>query len=153
MSNAPFWTLLSTLVLCACEQRGGLQVASRDFAQFKDEVYPVLMRDCAFHTCHGSDKRFFRLWGSARGRLTKDIKALAEVVPEEIELSYTRTLAMIDPGDPGASQLLRKPLAPGLGGAGHLGTDSFGRNVFESMSDPDYVILAKWVFGPAPQSP
>jgi hypothetical protein len=130
-----------------CAQEGGLQVADRDFAQFRDEVYPVLMRDCAFHTCHGSDKRFFRIAGSARGRLNAGTKALAEVLPEEIMFSYTRALAMIDAQDPGASLLLRKPLAPALGGMGHLGTDNFGRNVFESTSDPEYLALARWVFG------
>ena len=141
--------LCATLLLfaAACVQDGGLQVAQRDFTQFRDEVYPVLMRDCAFHTCHGSDRRFFRLTGSARGRLHAETKALAEVLPEEIMFSYTRALAMIDAQDPGASLLLRKPLAPALGGMGHLGTDNYGRNVFESTADPEYLTLARWVFG------
>ena len=126
---------------------GGLQVADRDFAQFRDEVYPVLMRDCAFHTCHGNAERFYRITGSARGRLETGVKALAETRPEEIEFSYWRSLAMINAQDPGASLLLRKPLASSLGGTGHLGTDSFGRNVFESMDNDDYLTIAKWVFG------
>lgn len=138
-----------TLVIgfTGCSLEGGIQVADRDFEQFRDEVYPVLMRDCAFHTCHGNPKRFYRITGSARGRLVASTKALAETLPEEVAFSYTRSLAMINAADPGASLLLRKPLAPALGGAGHLGTDSFGRDVFESTDDDDYLTLAKWVFG------
>jgi hypothetical protein len=140
------------LLLCACLSSscaldGELEIAQRDFDQFRDEVYPVLMRDCAFHTCHGNAERFYRISGSARGRLDPMRKALAETQPEEVELSYRRSLAMINARDPGASLLLRKPLAPAVGGAGHLGTDSFGRDVFESDTDPDYLVIAKWVFG------
>jgi hypothetical protein len=133
--------------LSACNLDGGLSVADRDFDQFRDEVYPVLMRDCAFHTCHGNPQRFYRLVGSARGRLDSTTKALAETTLDEIQFSYTRSLAMIDVADPGASLLLRKPLAPAVGGAGHLGTDTFGRDVFETMDDDDYLTIAKWVFG------
>jgi hypothetical protein len=146
--------LLSALCLvaagCSSNQGSGdLQVAERSFEVYRDQVFPVLMRDCAFHMCHGAEQRFFRLWGSARARLYPETRALAEVLPEEIALSYTRTLSMINARDPGASLLLRKPLTPAAGGAGHFGVDSLYRDVFQSTQDPDYLVLANWVFGAA----
>jgi hypothetical protein len=146
--------LLSALSLVAAgcsdnQGTGELQVADRSFEVYRDQVFPVLMRDCAFHMCHGAEQRFFRLWGSARARLNPETRALAEVLPEEIALSYTRTLSMINARDPGSSLLLRKPLTPAAGGAGHFGVDSLDRDVFQSTQDPDYLVLAQWVFGGA----
>jgi hypothetical protein len=147
-------TILTLLPLAAgCgENEGELRIAQRDFAQFEREVYPVLMKRCSFHTCHGDQRRFFRMFGSARARLRPETKALAEVLPEEIMETYVRAIGMIDERDPGASLLLRKPLALAAGGAGHVGTDNFDRNVFQTAQDPEFMILSRWVFG-APPSP
>ena len=154
MKRTVITACLFGLGVAACNSdTDGFELAETSRPQFEKEVYPVLLRDCAFHNCHGGEKRFFRVWGSARARLDEHTKALAETQPMEIELSYTRALAMIDVDDPGASELLRKPLAPALGGAGHLGTDMFGRNVFEALDDPDYLVLATWVFGSTQPEP
>jgi hypothetical protein len=52
---------------------------------------------------------------------------------------------MLDPVHLEASLLLRKPLAISAGGSGHEGSDSLGRNVYSSMSDPNYALLRAWV--------
>ena len=62
------------LVASACtdtEEPSGF--AKRDFMRFQREVYPVLLRDCAFSQCHGSGDRFFRVWGPGRERLASPI--------------------------------------------------------------------------------
>ena len=43
------------------------------------------------------------------------------------------------------SSLLRKPLAIAAGGSGHEGTDTFGRNVYQTIDDPSFQVLARWV--------
>ena len=132
------------LIGCAGEQPE-LAVASPDMAIFQTQVYPILMRDCAFSACHGSSKRFFQVLGPGRGRLLPTTKPLDPMTPEEISYSYNRTRSMIDANDPQKSLLLRKPLATSAGGVGHEGVDALDRNVYGSKADPSYVILASWV--------
>jgi hypothetical protein len=55
---------------------------------------------------------------------------------------------MIDKADPASSLLLRKPLAVEAGGAGHLGVDKYGRNVYRTAQDTGYLVLARWVMSP-----
>ena len=60
---------------------------------------------------------------------------------------------MIDSRRPGRSPLLRKPLTVTAGGAGHVGTDRYGRDVYRTTNDPGYLVLARWVFSVAPVAP
>jgi hypothetical protein len=122
--RAPFAALsiLGTLVCCAllvgCEDSTARWSASdREFQGFRD-VYPVLMRDCGFHTCHGSEDRQFRIYGPGRARLEDDTRAYDSVTGDEISLSFGLALSMIDAEHPERSPLLRKPLALEAGGAG-----------------------------------
>ena len=119
-----------------------------DRAVFELEVWPVLVRDCGFSTCHGSQERFFRIVGPGHERLDPLTDMFAPATPAELDLSYQRTRSMIDAGDPGASPLLRKPLSAAAGGAGHEGTDAYGRDVYLSEADPRYQVLAAWVLAP-----
>ena len=115
---------------------------------FEDEVYPVLIRDCAFSTCHGAEERFFRIWGPGRVRLDPlSTTAFTAATQEELDNSYQRATSMIDAKQPSRSLLLRKPLATAAGGAGHLGADQFGRNVYRSVDDEGYLVLSRWVYG------
>ncbi|MET0388371.1 MAG: hypothetical protein ABW321_20535 [Polyangiales bacterium] len=113
---------------------------------FEQDVYPVLIRDCGFHTCHGGENRFFRIWGPGRVRLG-NVGALDELLETELEQSYRRSISFIDRRDPSRSLLLRKPLAVEAGGAGHLGIDKFGRNVYRTQDSPGYLTLSRWVYG------
>lgn len=114
-------------------------------SQFESEVYPILLRDCGFHTCHGSSDRFFRVWGPGRARLG-DVPALSDKTKQEVEASYQRAISFIDERDPGRSLLLKKPLAVAAGGAGHLGIDKFGRNLYRTTDSPGYLTLSRWVY-------
>ena len=118
-----------------------------EFAQFQSEVYPVLLRDCGFPTCHGSSNRFLQVWGPGRSRLNPMLTSAFDVpTGDEISLTYTLALSMVDGKHPGRSLLLRKPLAVEAGGAGHRGTDRYGRDVYRTTNDDGYLALARWVF-------
>lgn len=137
--------------------------AQRDFRQFQREVYPVLLRDCAFPTCHGGDARFFRVYGPGRTRLEtlRTVDGVEQLVLpdpfdvptiEEQQASFAFAKSMIEERDTKASLLLRKPLSVEAGGAGHRGVDSYGRDVYRTTQDSGYVTLARWVFSPPPMA-
>ncbi len=151
--------LAGWLAGCAADP-GELTLSSPDRMVFETEVYPVLLRDCGFHACHGSSERFFQVFGPGRGRLLTTTQPLAEPTPEEIDHAYARALSMIDAKHPERSLLLRKPLSAAAGGAGHQGVDSLGRNVYSGKAEPGYATLAAWVMAaasvpaaPAPPAP
>lgn len=131
------------------------QFAKRDTRQFEREVYPVLLRDCAFPACHGDPKRFFRVFGPGRTR-QPNVGSMVELSPFDVPTSNEKfgsadaALSMIDERDPINSLLLRKPLAVEAGGAGHQGVDAYGRDVYRTTQDSGYVALARWVLSPPP---
>jgi hypothetical protein len=142
--------LLLALGLTGCgEDPGPLQITTPDRALFEAQVYPVLLRDCGFHACHGSTERFFQVFGPGRGRLFPITMPLDSATPEEVAYTYERARSMIDAKSPDRSLLLRKPLAVEAGGTGHEGTDELGRNVYQTQMDPNYLVLASWVLAPA----
>jgi hypothetical protein len=124
------------------------QAADVEFRDFQ-AVFPVLMRDCGFHTCHGSDERFFRLYGPGRARLDSDTSAFDPLTGDEASASFQSARSFLNAAEPEQSLLLRKPLAVAAGGAGHEGVDPFGRNVYRSKDDSGYQALANWVLGGA----
>lgn len=137
--------------LCAC---GGdtpeLMLAQPDFPAFQAEVYPVLLRDCGFSTCHGSSERYLQVYGPGRRRLDPLTPLLDPPTDVEILHSYYRALSMIDAGAHDQSLLLRKPLSLAVGGAGHEGVDSWMRDVYTSKQEPNYIVLERWVIGVVP---
>jgi hypothetical protein len=143
---------LLALALAACgEDPGALQIAAPDRALFDVEVYPVLLRDCGFHACHGTTERFFQVFGPGRGRLFPAVTMpLDAATPPEVAQTYERARSMIDAKTPDLSLLLRKPLAVEAGGTGHEGTDELGRNVYQNELDPNYMVLARWVYATVP---
>jgi hypothetical protein len=140
---------------CADEQEPPL-AARRSFLPFRMDVYPVLLSDCGFPACHGAPERFFRVYGPGRTRLPNSDGTLPEAFDTstvaEQELTYQLALSMIDERNRSDSLLLRKPLAVEAGGSGHLGVDSYGRDVYRTTQDAGYVKLARWVFSDPPMA-
>lgn len=130
-----------------------LAISTPDRAQFDAEVYPVLLRDCAFHACHGSTERFLQVFGPGRGRITADLKPVDPAAPIELMHSYDRARSMIDARHPERSLILRKPLAVNSGGTGHEGADELGRNVYQTKLEPGYAAIERWVLGTATTPP
>ena len=146
------WVLLLLACCAACDSESGERAfATREFEPFGRDVYPVLLRDCGFPDCHGAPERFFRVWGPGRSRLPRPMQfpeALDERTGDEVAGSYALAQSMIDPVDPARSLLLLKPLAVEAGGAGHLGVDKYGRDVYRTAQDAGYLVIARWVFSP-----
>jgi hypothetical protein len=154
-SRCRLWTLLLALsgVACAEPETYRWRESMPDGIKFIEEVMPVLIRDCGFQTCHGSSERFFQVYGPGRSRLDPLTPVFSVQTGKELELSYNLAVSMIDSERPGRSLLLRKPLAVKAGGAGHRGTDRYGRDVYRTTNDPGYLTLARWVFAVAPAPP
>jgi hypothetical protein len=141
----------AVLVLASCASpTPELALVTPDRVAFETQVYPVLLRDCGFHACHGSTERFFQVFGPGHGRLNLASQPLDAVDVAEVELSYARARSMIDPENPARSPLLVKPLATAAGGVGHQGADSLGRNVYVSTLEPGYAALLAWVMSAPP---
>ena len=129
------------------------QPPRRDFSEFHNTIYPVLLRDCSFAACHGDAGRFFRVWGPGRTRLpgkTSTPEAFDLPTGDELSATYSLSLAFIDANDAAQSDLLRKPLAIEAGGAAHGGIDAYGRNVYRTVQDSGFAALAAWVYGTSP---
>ena len=126
-------------------------VPEPDPAVFRDDVYPILLRDCAFSGCHGDPERFFAVFGPGRTRLRAETDLDAPVTTEELAVSYARAQSMLlSPGGIQRAPLVRKPLAEAAGGVRHRGTDPWGGAIFPSKQDPRFVVLAQWALAAAP---
>ena len=133
------------------EPTGAFAITDADQATFATQVMPVLARDCSFHACHGARQRFFQVLGPGRPRLSPLTLDSDPLTPEELRFNYERARSMIDRNNPARSPLFLKPLEPVAGGAGHEGTDLFGRDVYKDKLDPSFIVLQNWVMSaPAP---
>lgn len=136
--------------------------ATLDEAYFRCGVQPILTKSCAAYACHGSSVRYFKLFARNRLRLGGSIAKLnAPMTAGERSWNYDSARAMVDTTNPDASYLLLKPLdqaAGGFvvgespefkpGGYYHGGATFFEQgNVFLTRTDPDFMVLEKWVHG------
>jgi hypothetical protein len=137
---------LGLFAACADGREFSGALPTPDGQVFVSDVYPILLRDCAFVACHGAPDRFFRVYGP--GRVRFDLQATKPDDPmtlQEILYSYDRSRSMLATADkPQEVLLLSKPLEPAAGGQGHKGVDDLGRNLFASARDPSYAKLAAW---------
>ena len=137
--------LCAALVGCGNADQGSGVAPSPSLALFEREVYPQLLRDCAFSDCHGKAERFFQVYGPGRTRLLANTLPGDPPTPDELMRSYDRARAMLaSSARPEDSLLLRKPLESSQGGQGHKGNDSLGRNVYRYREDPSYALLLRW---------
>lgn len=125
-----------------------LLVPGADANVFKTAVYPILLRDCGFTTCHGTADRFFSVFGPGRARLDPATGAYDPATPYELALTYTRARSMLlGPDGPASSLFVRKPIPIAEGGAGHKGDDPWGHTVYRTVDDARYVTLYRWATG------
>jgi hypothetical protein len=136
--------LLPFLVGCDDDPKAGYVEADREFREFQ-KIYPILARDCGFHTCHGSEERFFRIFAPGRARLSDATRAFDDVSAQEASSSFVSARSFVDADNPEESLILRKPLSVAAGGAEHEGVDSFGRDVYRTVNDEGYLAIARWV--------
>ena len=146
--------LASVVLACAgCADPGdGWQPPEHAFRDFQ-LVVPVLLRDCGFHACHGSEDRFYRIYGPGRARLDPATPAYDAMTGDEASASFTFALSMIDTQQLEQSLLLRKPLAVEAGGAHHEGVDRFGRDVYRTQDDQGYRAIEEFVLSVGEDAP
>jgi hypothetical protein len=140
MSDFRAWILGLGLLACEAEPT---ELPGPSYTVFRDQVYPLLLRDCGFAQCHGDSDRFYVLYGPGRARLDPEIDVLDPPTSDELWFAYQSTRGMLT-SDRGVldSPLLTKPLE----GVGHGGLDSFGRNVWPA-SDPAWQTIGPWAEG------
>lgn len=130
---------------------GDPSVPDADPVAFRDKVYPVLITDCGFNTCHGDPTRSFAVFGPGRGRLRADTDIDAPVTAEELAVSFTRARSMLVSRDGiQHAPLLRKPLAESDGGVFHGGTDAWGQAIYAKKVNPRFQVLVVWALAATP---
>lgn len=141
-----FASLLAVLLAgCANTPGGPAHPPEPDRAFFDEQIYPLLLRDCAFPECHASRDRFFRVFGPGRARLSPDTSITAPPTEEEIEEAYQRARSMLaGAATADRTLLVRKPLEVDRGGAPHMGIDHLGRDIYSSTDDAGYRLLLEW---------
>lgn len=135
----------------ACATEDTALVPRVSYADFSEQAYPVLLRDCAFPACHGNSERFFQVYGPGRARIPgsdedgETPSLTAPATKKEIEVSFARARSMLmhRGSDITMAPLLRKPLQ----GGAHLGLDAWGRNVYIDEAMPGYEVLLNWASG------
>jgi hypothetical protein len=108
--------------------------------RFEAEVYPVLLRDCAFSGCHGDPRRPLFVPGPGRTRLDPALSPLDPPTRPELDLAYDRSRALLLAEGDEPAPLVHKPGA----GAAHRGRDVHGDNVYEDPAAPGLEILTRW---------
>lgn len=103
-----------------------------DFGQFRDQVAPVMKTNCAASNCHGTT--------------SNELYLTCGDSPEQVRWNYfaaTEYMAQT----PEQSELVRRPLAPSLGGSFHE-----GGAIFTSINDDSYQAILKWATAHGPLS-
>jgi hypothetical protein len=140
-------TLVTAAVLLLGCDPDAVVVPAPDYADFREQIYPLLLRDCGMTRCHGDVDRFFVIWGPGRTRLDADGETPLEPFDppsdNEIWMSYQRTRSSLShAGAVDQAPLLRKP----LDGHDHGGEDGWGFNLWRH-DDPRWQLLARWAVG------
>jgi YVTN family beta-propeller protein len=109
-----------------------------DYEFYKARVQPLFLEKREGHarcvTCHG---------GSATLRLQRLPEGATAWTEEQTRKNFEAAMAMVVPGSPGASRLLRHPLSREAGGDVFHG----GGQHWTTKSDPDWKVLEAWVNG------
>ncbi len=108
----------------------GADPTTPDFAQFKNDVIPVIQTTCAAGNCHGTPvNELFLTCGDT---------------PEGIRWNYQQTSDYLAQ-NASASEIVRRPLDPSQGGSYHE-----GGVIFSSVTDPGYTALLNWATAHGP---
>ncbi|HSR41159.1 MAG TPA: beta-propeller fold lactonase family protein, partial [Longimicrobiales bacterium] len=115
-----------------------------DFTVYRERVEPILLEDRGGHgpgasacvTCHVTSGTPMKL-----EPLHEDGDGGVYWTEEQSRRNFVVVSALVEPGNPGASRLLREPLAEEAGGSRfHI-----GGKFWESREDPEWRALAAWV--------
>lgn len=129
------------IFLLACVTgAGSAELPAADSADFQARVEPELGQRCANPSCHGTP-RPLEVYALFDHRADPgDLATDTPLTVAEHEANFDRARAFLVPGDPTASLLLRKPLAPEAGGVAH----GDGLVVYVTDDDPGWQAIADW---------
>jgi len=112
----------------APEPPAGGQRYVLDYAVFVASIDTIFTaRGCDDANCHG---------GGIRGTFE-----LSPVGGKDVDMDYFQVSLQVDPSDPTASPILRKPLDEAAGGAVHAAQPP----AFATTGDPDYQAILNWI--------
>lgn len=134
--------VIAALVSGACDDVRGT-VPAPDVKEFRERVYPVLLRDCAFAGCHGDARRPLFVPGPGRVRLDAMTDVYDAATAAELGRAYDRSRALLLREGDEPAPLVHKP-GPD---AAHQGRDAEGRNVYEDPEAPGLLVLQAWADG------
>jgi YVTN family beta-propeller protein len=134
----PLIHLLITLLLGAPVAQQGSSAPVLDYDYYKARVEPLFLEKRPGHarcvTCHA---------GSTTLRLQRLATGASAWTEEQSRQNFEALKPLVVPGSPGASRLLRHPLARGAGGDVFHG----GGQHWTTKGDPEWQVLAGWVNG------
>jgi YVTN family beta-propeller protein len=129
--------MLELLLAALLGQQPAPPAATLDYDFYKERVQPLFLEKREGHarcvTCHA---------GSATLRL-QPLPEGTVWTEEQTRKNFEAVQAMVVPGSPGASRLLRHPLARAAGGDIFHG----GGQHWTAKTDPDWKVLEAWVNG------
>lgn len=123
--------MITAIILAAM-----LAPPSLDYDFYKSKVQPIFLQKRPGHArcivCHEGGTSAFRLEKIPKGGSWSE---------EQTRKNFETASALVVPGDPANSPLLKHPLAQAAGG------DRFhsGGRQFETQNDSSYKILVRWV--------
>jgi len=130
--------MLELLLAALLGQQPAPPPPALDYQFYKARVEPLLLEKREGHarcvTCHG---------GSTTLRLQRLNEGATGWTEEQTRLNFEAVKSMVVPGSPGASKLLRHPLARSAGGDVFHG----GGQHWTTKSDPDWKVMEAWVNG------
>lgn len=110
---------------------------------FRETVYPVLLRDCAFSGCHGDPRRPLFVAGPGRVRLAAEMDLYEPPTAEEVDRAYDRARALLLAEGDEPPPLVHKPGPT----AAHAGRDAAGDNLYMDAEEPALLALRAWAEG------
>ena len=118
-----------------------------DPIRFAAEIYPVLLRDCAFAACHGDPVRPLFVPGPGRVRLDPSRALLDPPTEDELLRAYDRARGLVELEVGRASDEEELPLLlhKTRAGAAHRGRDDHGRNIYEDPRADGFAALLDWI--------
>jgi hypothetical protein len=138
---------LVLLVGCQLADVEDVQLRDFDYADFVDQVQPVLDELCANPSCHARAERALSIYSTRAWRANVDETYLpTELSDAELRHNYQACIVMTaEAAQPHEARLLRKS----------LGQQAFtyhgGGEIFADTSDRDFRVLHNWVSGGWPR--
>ena len=126
-----------------------------DEAFFRCHVQPILSKNCATFSCHGTPERYFRLYARNRLRLgiASEAQRNSKMNADERKHNFDAARAFIDVDHAEDSLILKKPVEMDAGGWYHGATKLGTSNIWPNVNQTEYRTIYKWIKGEKENDP